>query len=76
MKPKFKHDCQKCTFLGHIDNYDHYICGDIFVSRYGNENHEYTSLTVNFAFQGCHAPISYAVNLLLKDFSFKIEVRK
>lgn len=44
--PKYKHDCDKCTYLGDFDNYDLYYCDGIIptvVARYGNEPPSYYS---------------------------------
>ena len=50
--PKFKHDCDKCQFLGTEHNHDLYICasrmipglGPSVVARFGNEGPDYTSM--------------------------------
>lgn len=45
-KPKFKHDCDRCKFLGHVYGCDMYSCpaelGTVLV-RYGNDGPEYSS---------------------------------
>lgn len=43
MKPKFKHDCENCTFLGHFYDHDVYKCGSSLVARYSDEPSEYAS---------------------------------
>jgi hypothetical protein len=43
-KPKFKHDCDKCIFLGHYDGADLYQCNDTSgIARYGNKGPQYIS---------------------------------
>jgi hypothetical protein len=44
VKPKFTHDCESCTFLGHFYSRDVYQCGKSLVARYSNEPGEYWSL--------------------------------
>lgn len=40
-KPRYKHDCENCIFIGHRNENDIYLCmtsdGVDFVARYGNE---------------------------------------
>lgn len=43
MQPKFKHDCEACTFLGHFYDHDVYQCGTSLIARYSDEGHEYHS---------------------------------
>lgn len=43
MKPKFKHDCESCKFLGHFHDHDVYQCGTSLIARYSDEGHEYHS---------------------------------
>lgn len=40
---RFKHDCDKCKFLGHYIDYDVYFCSETVVCRFGDEGHQYTS---------------------------------
>lgn len=51
-KPRFKHDCDRCVFLGKYDphgggSYDLYFCADdgggTVVARYDNHGADYTS---------------------------------
>lgn len=46
-KPRFKHDCDSCKFLGNYEDYDLYFCeqgGDpTIVARYGNKGEQYQS---------------------------------
>lgn len=46
--PKYKHDCDRCRFLGHILGYDVYTCNfngrASLVARYGDEPASYASL--------------------------------
>ena len=53
-QPKYKHDCDKCEFVGHFDGYDTYVCvrniegkmsGSI-VLRCGNDGPEYSSFPI------------------------------
>ena len=51
MEPKYKHDCTYCTFLGHHEGHDLYVCiGSIptVIARFGNSGWEYQS-GLNFA---------------------------
>jgi hypothetical protein len=43
MKPKFQHDCDCCTFYGHLYDHDVYQCGKSLIARHGNEGGEYAS---------------------------------
>lgn len=43
MKPKFKHDCEACEFLGHFYDHDVYRCGKSLVARYSDTGNEYSS---------------------------------
>jgi hypothetical protein len=47
-KPRFRHDCNWCHFLGHHDGHDLYYCDEgnpipTVIARYGNLSHEYES---------------------------------
>lgn len=49
--PKFKHDCDKCRFLGRLKGQDAYVCRssidadeDSFILRYGDEGWAYSSI--------------------------------
>jgi hypothetical protein len=44
MKPKFKHDCEDCTFVGHFYDHDVYTCNKSVVARYSDEPGEYASM--------------------------------
>jgi hypothetical protein len=52
-KPKFKHDCKTCNYLGHYFGHDIYVCGSMsaigpsIIARYGNEDWQYASLPVS-----------------------------
>lgn len=41
--PVFNHDCDACTFVGHADGHDHYVCGDSLIARDGHDGWEYVS---------------------------------
>ncbi len=43
MKPKFRHDCDGCKFLGHYAGHDVYTCGDNIIARNGNNPWENAS---------------------------------
>jgi hypothetical protein len=49
-KPKFKHDCKKCRFLGSYKEYDLYSCADYnsttLISRFGDRGGDYHSLDI------------------------------
>ena len=46
-KPRYEHDCNKCFYLGWLEEFDIYICGETILYRYGNERHEYGSREVS-----------------------------
>ncbi len=62
--PKYRHDCQICTFLGHHDDSDLYYCpqGNIptLVARYSSEPADYAS---GIAFVGIIPAITAAHKL-------------
>ena len=46
--PRFKHDCDRCVFLGEHRAHDLYFCeacagGPTVIARYGSEGKQYTS---------------------------------
>jgi len=43
--PQYKHDCDRCIFLGREGEYDLYFCKDepTIICRYGNDGPEYGS---------------------------------
>jgi hypothetical protein len=50
MLPKFRHDCDRCTFLGHYAGHDVYTCAHApgnpnksLLARYGDDGPEYYS---------------------------------
>ena len=46
-KPRFTHDCDRCTFLGQDGKHDLYYCPQgsfpTVIARYGNDGPDYTS---------------------------------
>jgi hypothetical protein len=64
MKPKFKHDCEVCIFLGHHDDYDLYyhpdMVMDTLIARFGDGGPEYAS---GIPFYGKSQAITKAGNL-------------
>lgn len=46
-KPKFKHDCEDCVFMGRHNDHDLYYCAQssipTVVARYGSDGPEYKS---------------------------------
>lgn len=44
MKPKYKHDCDACKFLGHFYDHDVYTCERSVIARYSDELSEYSSM--------------------------------
>ncbi len=46
-KPKFKHDCKHCVFLGHAKNRDWYSCqaniGRSIIARFSDDGPDYNS---------------------------------
>lgn len=45
IKARYTHSCKKCTFLGITQNSDLYACKDELIARYGNNDHEYRSMS-------------------------------
>jgi hypothetical protein len=46
MKPRFKHDCLNCKFLGFYQNHDLYYCNNVVptvIARYGDNGPSYLS---------------------------------
>lgn len=55
-KPRFKHDCDSCDFLGQYNGYDLYFCaradssmGGSVIARYGNDGSNYASSGMSVA---------------------------
>lgn len=46
MTAKFKHDCEKCKFLGHFLGFDVYTCGSSLIARDGDEQSSYASTDI------------------------------
>ena len=50
-QPKFTHDCDRCKFLGHEGDHDHYLCDDgitpTLVARRSSEGPDYASCPVD-----------------------------
>jgi hypothetical protein len=53
---RFRHDCDRCIFLGEVGPHDLYICPPnetwrraSVVARYGDEGFDYTSMPVEYA---------------------------
>ena len=46
--PKFTHDCDECTFLGHADGVDHYHCTNHaeLVQRRSSDNIDYSAIPI------------------------------
>ena len=42
-KPSYRHNCDRCEFVGWLEEFDVYLCGLDVLLRYGNEPHEYGS---------------------------------
>lgn len=43
---RYKHDCDKCTFLGTFEEYDLYFCGEgrpTVIARFGHDGPSYYS---------------------------------
>ena len=49
-KPRYRHNCPGCMFMGHHGNYDLYTCpGGSFpccIARFGDEGSEYSSMSM------------------------------
>ena len=48
MKPRYKHDCDSCKYLGRHEEYDLYFCNKIaniptVIARFNNRNYDYMS---------------------------------
>lgn len=49
MKPRYKHDCSQCIFLGYYQQYDLYFCRHTYyliptvIARFSSEPEDYTS---------------------------------
>lgn len=46
-EPRYDHDCVQCVFIGHVREYDVYLCPQAgyptILGRYGDEADEYVS---------------------------------
>ena len=53
MKPKWKHDCTACTFIGAMFMYnktaDWYVCNDTVLARMSDEGSDYWSMPISVA---------------------------
>lgn len=47
--PRYTHYCNHCRYLGHLENFDIYICNDTILYRYGNEDSEYGSRNIGLS---------------------------
>lgn len=45
----FEHDCEHCTFHGHMQGYDVYTCVSSVVLRFGSDGPEYKSMPKDLA---------------------------
>ena len=46
-KPRYEHDCLGCKFVGHLANFDMYICGDHnIIARRSSEEGDYGSYDI------------------------------
>lgn len=48
-KPVWTHDSDCCSFLGHYDMCDLYVCRDTLIARYSDEGPDYKSTLVSIA---------------------------
>ncbi len=66
-KPIYKHDCEKCVFLGNFNNEDLYYCDQSIIptviSRYSDVGPDYTS---GMAFIGINKQLTEAYNRAIK----------
>lgn len=46
-KPRYTHYCNNCKFLGHLENFDIYICNATILYRYGYYDGEYGSRDIS-----------------------------
>lgn len=84
-KPKFKHDCDKCKFLGHFLDHDVYICNEMrtsIIARFGDDPEENASTELKVLKQQITDPDHYVVvsnfelpfqEYLFSDYSFRYE---
>lgn len=63
-KPMFKHDCDKCKYLGSLPHGDMYCCTDTVIFRYGSEGEEYVS-GLDFVDNIAELKIAYKLSLLI-----------
>ena len=53
MKPKWKHDCTACTFIGAMfmskTTADWYVCGDTVLARMSDEGSDYWAMPISVA---------------------------
>ena len=46
-KPRFEHDCDKCKFIGQLENFDIYTCGNrSIIARCSSEDSDYGSYNI------------------------------
>lgn len=63
--PKFKHDCDKCRFVGRLEGKDAYICTSSVILRYGDDGHEYDSVPKELAEGNMLSLLKYKIVLLM-----------
>lgn len=73
MTVRWKHDCDKCRFLGQCIGGGHlvdlYVCGDALVARYSDEGSHYYSTLIGYATPTGHAELWAARSLVEKNFA-------
>ncbi len=62
MKPKFKHDCDSCIFLGHFYDHDVYFCGQKGLKESDRELLYRTTIISRYSDEGseCASGVSFA----------------
>ena len=71
--PQYAHDCERCTFLGRIDEGDVWHCpndgGGSIIVRFGDDGPEYSSFPVPIARMIAMQDEKYSKALALLDAS-------
>ena len=57
MSVRYMHDCDKCHFLGVLQDHDIYTCHDTIVARYGDGGPDYVSGDNMVSFQTPHGRV-------------------
>ncbi len=75
MPARYKHDCDTCTYLGQLKNYDIYNCReDSIIARYGNKGREYASWGMPEAADVVED--GKVKNILVDAYKFYLKIKK